>query len=98
MTKHDGRGDPSTGRAFRAFPTSEEDAKGQSEQHMVRGVSAHRQGDEAVADKERQLEMLRQGTDVWNEWRLDNQDIAVDLADATLAGAVLFHANLTKAN
>ena len=62
---------------------------------------------EAMANQE-QLEILKQGVEVWNEWRKDNPDVEIDLVGAYLKGlylskamlarAVLFEANLTEAD
>jgi uncharacterized protein YjbI with pentapeptide repeats len=60
-----------------------------------------------MADKS-QLDTLKQGVKAWNEWRMQNHSIKVDLSEAELSGANLtisdFYwaklsgANLTKAN
>jgi uncharacterized protein YjbI with pentapeptide repeats len=50
-----------------------------------------------MADQE-QLELLRQGKDVWNEWRTLHQEVNIDLNEANLIGADLGEANLTGAN
>jgi uncharacterized protein YjbI with pentapeptide repeats len=39
-----------------------------------------------MADKT-QLEILKQGRDIWNSWRLDNPDVKIDFSDAELMGA-----------
>ncbi len=54
------------------------------------------------------LEILKQGVEVWNQWRVENPGIApdpgrpdlrkADLSGADLRGANLFHANLFAAN
>jgi hypothetical protein len=31
---------------------------------------------------EKQLELLKQGVEVWNEWRKENSEVAIDLRDA----------------
>jgi hypothetical protein len=36
-----------------------------------------------------QLEILKQGVEVWNEWRADNYNSAIDLSGANLSGANL---------
>ena len=36
---------------------------------------------------EKQLEILKQGVDVWNKWREDNLDVMIDLRDADLRNA-----------
>ncbi|MBZ0298108.1 MAG: pentapeptide repeat-containing protein [Anaerolineae bacterium] len=45
-----------------------------------------------------QLEMLKQGVDVWNRWRKDNPSVPVDLSKADLLRADLTGADLTWAN
>lgn len=54
-------------------------------------------GGVVVANQE-QLKVLRQGAEVWNEWRLEHPNIAVDLREADLQGADLQGANLHHAN
>ena len=49
-----------------------------------------------VADQE-QLEILRQGVEVWNKWRKENPDVGIDLNWANLSGADLFGVNLSSA-
>jgi hypothetical protein len=44
-----------------------------------------------------QLEILKQGVDVWNKWRGENFGVDVDLREADLSGAELIEANLRKA-
>ena len=39
---------------------------------------------------EEQLVTLKQGVEVWNEWRVQNPDIAIDLRNATVWGTHLF--------
>lgn len=46
-----------------------------------------------MADEE-QLNILRQGADVWNEWVEQHPDVSVDLTGAYLSGADLTKANL----
>lgn len=50
-----------------------------------------------MADQE-QLEILKQGYMIWNEWREKNPDIEIDLSGAELSGADLRGSNLAKAN
>ncbi len=45
-----------------------------------------------------QLEILDQGVEVWNEWRAQNPDTAIDLMDINLSGRVLHKINLGGAN
>lgn len=45
-----------------------------------------------------QLAMLKQGPDVWNEWRRENSEVMIDLYQANLQDADLTHADLTDAN
>ncbi|MBP0022309.1 MAG: pentapeptide repeat-containing protein [Cyanobacteria bacterium SBLK] len=45
-----------------------------------------------------QLDRLRQGAKDWNEWRIKNPGILIDLTDANLAGINLTRANLVGAN
>jgi hypothetical protein len=33
---------------------------------------------------EKQLEVLKQGVEVWNEWRKENPEVVIDLSDADL--------------
>jgi uncharacterized protein YjbI with pentapeptide repeats len=49
-----------------------------------------------MANKE-QLDLLKQGVEVWNQWRQENPDIRPDLEEADLRGAVLSGANLSNA-
>ncbi len=44
------------------------------------------------------LELLKQGTAVWNEWRKRHPEIQPDLGDADLSDADLYGANLSRAN
>jgi uncharacterized protein YjbI with pentapeptide repeats len=44
------------------------------------------------------LAILKQGVEVWNNWRSENPDIAVNLSNADLANANLSQANLTNTN
>lgn len=45
-----------------------------------------------------QLEILKQGVDVWNKWRAENPDVEIDLSGADLYGLDLSRANLESAN
>ena len=50
-----------------------------------------------------QLAILKQGADVWNEWRKDNEFVEIDLSEvdlrnANLRGVKLYRANLVRAN
>jgi uncharacterized protein YjbI with pentapeptide repeats len=45
-----------------------------------------------------QFEILKQGVDVWNQWRAANPDVAIDLSGSDLFGADLGGVNLTGAN
>jgi len=44
------------------------------------------------------LQILTQGVEAWNRWRVQNQDIRPDLVDANLTGINLREADLTRAN
>ena len=48
-----------------------------------------------MANKE-QLDILKQGVKVWNQWREEHRDIQPDLGGANLKGADLTGANLSK--
>lgn len=50
-----------------------------------------------MADQE-QLEILKQGVEVWNKWREENPLTKIDLIEANLANANLTMANLAMAN
>ncbi|MGB8980357.1 MAG: toll/interleukin-1 receptor domain-containing protein [Anaerolineales bacterium] len=50
-----------------------------------------------MANKE-QLEILKQGVDVWNQWRQDHPNIKIDLSGADLVAADLNGADLRAAN
>ena len=45
-----------------------------------------------------QLKILKQGTEVWNKWRVQNPDIVPQLDDAEFFGANLKEALLIEAN
>jgi uncharacterized protein YjbI with pentapeptide repeats len=45
-----------------------------------------------------QLALLKQGVEVWNQWRKEHPDIRPDLSGANLSGANLHGANLERAN
>ena len=44
-----------------------------------------------------QLEILKQGVEVWNTWREENPHVPIDLAGAELMGVHLEKANLSHA-
>jgi uncharacterized protein YjbI with pentapeptide repeats len=44
------------------------------------------------------LDILRQGVEIWNQWRKENPSIAVDLREANLVGANLAEADLKWVN
>ncbi len=46
---------------------------------------------------EEQLSILKQGVDVWNEWRKENLHIQIDLSEANLKDALFSRVNLRKA-
>lgn len=46
---------------------------------------------------EEQLEILKQGVDVWNQWREENPDEAIDLTEADISETYLLKANLHSA-
>jgi uncharacterized protein YjbI with pentapeptide repeats len=48
--------------------------------------------------KQDQLEILKQGVDVWNRWRAENPDIQIDLARADLCRAKLKNVNFYLAD
>jgi hypothetical protein len=51
----------------------------------------------SMAD-EKQFEILKQGVDVWNNWRSKNLDVKIQLNEAHLPGANLREANLLGAD
>ena len=54
-------------------------------------------GPKLVANPEH-LDLLRQGVEVWNDWRRKNQSVRPDLAGANLSKAHLFNVDLSEAN
>ena len=44
------------------------------------------------------LQIVKQGVEVWNQWRKQHSDITPDLTRANLSGAKLSRANLSEAN
>ena len=42
------------------------------------------------------LNMLKQGVEVWNQWRQEQQDVIPDLSNAHLNGAYLNGASITS--
>jgi hypothetical protein len=44
------------------------------------------------------LEILKQGVEVWNQWRKHNSGITPDLFKASLFGAILIEADLIGAD
>ncbi|MDZ8106702.1 MAG: pentapeptide repeat-containing protein [Nostoc sp. DedQUE12a] len=44
------------------------------------------------------LEILRQGVEIWNEWRQENFEVKLDISGANLSRANLSRANLSGAN
>ncbi|MEL6399558.1 MAG: toll/interleukin-1 receptor domain-containing protein [Cyanobacteria bacterium J06626_4] len=47
---------------------------------------------------EEQVALLRQGAEVWNQWRRDNPNEAIDLIDVDLSGADLIDVDLSGAD
>lgn len=47
---------------------------------------------------EEQLSILKQGVEVWNQWRFENNEVKVDLSQAELIGADLKGVDFIKAN
>ncbi len=45
-----------------------------------------------------QLDILKQGVDAWNLWRVENPDVQIDLSEAQLSGANLNDAHLILAD
>jgi uncharacterized protein YjbI with pentapeptide repeats len=45
-----------------------------------------------------QIDLLKQGTQVWNAWRADHSEAAVDLSDGALRGLDLAGADLSGAD
>ena len=50
-----------------------------------------------MANKEH-LDILKEGVEVWNRWREENEGVQADLNGADLTGANLYKANLTGAD
>ena len=46
---------------------------------------------------QQQLDILRQGEEVWNQWRLNNPDVQIDLSGADLTNASFRDADLHDA-
>ena len=46
----------------------------------------------------KQLTIIRQGTDIWNEWRKQNPNIEINLSYINLTKTDLTRANLIEAN
>ena len=46
---------------------------------------------------EEQLEILKKGVEVWNQWRRENHDIKIDLRNAILTKVDLLGINLSEA-
>ncbi len=44
------------------------------------------------------INLLKQGVEVWNQWRIEHGDIQPDLSGANLFKASLAHANLGEAD
>ncbi|NEQ50782.1 MAG: hypothetical protein F6K11_11705 [Leptolyngbya sp. SIO3F4] len=44
------------------------------------------------------LELLKQGIEAWNQWRINNPAVQPDLSETVLSGADLYSANLSGAN
>jgi hypothetical protein len=61
------------------------------------GASYRRYKGEAMANQE-QLEILKQGVEVWNKWRKEHSGVDIDLWRADLKGADLRGVNLSVAN
>jgi hypothetical protein len=53
---------------------------------------------ERIMANEEQLSILKQGVEVWNAWRAQNDDANIDLSSADLNGFHLNTANLKKVN
>jgi len=50
-----------------------------------------------MANKEH-VTLIKQGVEVWNQWRRENPEARPDLSQANLTGAHLVEANLSDAN
>jgi uncharacterized protein YjbI with pentapeptide repeats len=53
---------------------------------------------EVFMANEEQLQILKQGVDVWNKWREENRDVNVDFSEADLIEVKLTGANLNQAD
>ncbi len=47
---------------------------------------------------QQQVEILKQGVEVWNQWRYENETVKIDLSEADLRGLDLSEATLSVAN
>jgi uncharacterized protein YjbI with pentapeptide repeats len=47
---------------------------------------------------EEQLELIKQGVDAWNKWRVKHPDMRPDLSGTDLPRAILSGVDLTRAN
>ncbi len=47
---------------------------------------------------EQHVEMIKKGTEAWNQWREENPDETIDLSEADLRGLALAKVNLKGAN
>lgn len=56
-----------------------------------------RKGSHIMANQE-YLDILKQGVQIWNQWREEHPNIEPDLSEARLCGALLSGANLSEAN
>jgi hypothetical protein len=64
---------------------------------IIESVIAAQRGEYIMANAEH-LEILKQGVEVWNQWREDNPLLQPDLSEADLNGANLIEANLRGAD
>jgi uncharacterized protein YjbI with pentapeptide repeats len=60
--------------------------------------SVHWQNHKTSMADEQQLQIIRQGVEIWNEWRLKNPELIPDLSKANLSGAILSGADLSEGN